>query len=236
MSTRFLIVSSIFEQFPDVMVGILVCRDLTNPPSVPEVTTLLRDAEARLRSRIASADALKEHPTIAAWQEIHRRFGSNPNKFPPSIQALAKRVLKGGTLPTISTLVDLYNVASLTFMIPAGGEDLDQASGDITLTFAEGTEPFQALGESENESPNPGEVVYRDSAGVICRRWNWREGARTRLTQQTKNAVLVLEAVPPNSRSDLETALDVLSAHVQRFCGGTIREEILDRNQQGVEV
>lgn len=233
---RFLITPKIFKQFPDVTVGLLICRDITNSPSVPEVVTLLCDAEARLRARIANVDFLKEHPTIMAWQEIHRRFGSNPNKFPPSIQALAKRVLKGGALPSISTLVDLYNVASLTFFLPAGGEDLDQSSGDFALTFADGSEAFSALGEAENESPIPGEVVYRDAAGVICRRWNWREGARTRLTQQTKNAVLVLEAVPPSSRLDLEAALDALSVHVQRYCGGTIRQEILERNRQSVEV
>ena len=34
-------------------------------------------------------------------------------------------------------------------------------------------------GEDPNDPPKPGEVVYADAAKVLCRRWNWRQDART---------------------------------------------------------
>jgi hypothetical protein len=39
-----------------------------------------------------------------------------------------------------------------------------------------GEEPFDAVanGETVAEYPEAGEVVWRDDAGVTCRRWNWR--------------------------------------------------------------
>lgn len=72
-------------------------------------------------------------------------------------------MLKGGTLPSINTFVDLYNVLSLKHLLPVGGEDLDRCTGDIILDRATGTEPFIALGETENEPPEAGEIVYKDN-------------------------------------------------------------------------
>lgn len=188
---NFSIDPAVFQLFPNVMIGVLSCRNISNGPSPAEVTALLRSTEENIRKHFSDPELLKSHPSIVAWQEVHRAFASNPNKFPPSIQALAKRVIKGGQLPAINTLVDLYNVVSLQYMLPVGGEDLDTCSGDIRLTFADGTELFVPLGEEGNDPPAKGEVIYRDDIGVICRRFNWREAARTCLTEKTRNAVLV---------------------------------------------
>ena len=35
--------------------------------------------------------------------------------------------------------------------------------------------------------------------GVICRAWNWREAERTKLTEQTTDAFLCIEALPPTT-------------------------------------
>ena len=51
------------------------------------------------------------------------------------------------------------------------------------------------MGGEENDPPKLGEVIYRDDLGVICRRWNWREGERTKITKDTKNAVVVIESI-----------------------------------------
>ena len=225
---QFSVTPEVFARFPSLAVGIVVCRNIHTNNSSPEILALLRDAETRARSANPDPERLKEHPTIAAWQEVHRAFGSNPNKFPSSIHALLKRVTKGNPLPSISALVDLYNVISLKYIVPVGGEDLDQCHGDIRLTFAEGSETFTALGECENEAPESGEVIYRDDAGVLCRKFNWREAARTCLTNQTKNAVLVIEAIPPTTRSDLEAAMKELSELVHTFTEATTEMSILD--------
>ncbi len=226
--TAFLLSSAVTEKFPSLHVGLLIVRGTSNIVSSPDISALLRAEEASIRAKYSDPEQLKTDPFIAAWQDAHRAFGSNPNKFPSSIHALLKRVTKGGELPGINPLVDLYNAISLRHIAPAGGEDLDACCGDIVLALADGTESFVALGETESDPPLRGEVIYRDDEGVLCRRFNWREAARTCLTNDTKDAVLVIEAISPMTRADLETALEELSVLVRRHCGGEVRAVILD--------
>lgn len=222
--------------YPGLLLGVVACRGIRNPPATPELTAMLRATEGKACVLFPAPHLVKTPPAIAAWQEAHRRFGSNPNKFPPSIQALLKRVAKGGELPAVNALVDLYNVVSLEHLLPVGGEDLDACTGDIRLARAEGTEQFVPLGETENQPPERGEVIYRDDAGALCRRFNWREAARTCLTERTRNAVLVLEILPPAGRAEAEAALDRLADLAKTHCGGDIRTQLLDAAHPSCEV
>jgi DNA/RNA-binding domain of Phe-tRNA-synthetase-like protein len=188
----------------------------------------LQRAATAAANRFAGA-ALAEEPRIACWREAYRRFGASPKQSPSSIESLLRRAIKGGGLRPINPLVDLYNAVSLTHLVPAGGEDLVQVRGDVVLCRAGTAEPpVILLGNAEALPPHPGEVIYRDDVGAICRRWNWREADRTKLTATTHEALLVLEALPPTSPDDLDGALADLAARVVRHCGGQTAAAILD--------
>lgn len=232
---QFIIDPQIFEKNKGLLVCVLVLKDVDNAGFHEEVAHLLRAAEKAMCTSL-TIETFRDHPKLKALQVAHQAFGSNPNKFPPSVQALIKRVLKGGQLPIISPLVDLYNVISLKYLLCAGGEDTDQCIGDIHLTYATGSEEFIGLGETENDPPDVGEVIYRDDKNVICRKFNWREGDRTKLTEKTRNCVLVVEAFPPVTRIELEGALEELTALVIKYCGGLVRGEILDQTHQSCEL
>lgn len=220
---------AVLQKFPGLRVGLLFVRGVKNGPAPADITALLRAEEVRIRSAFSDPEQLKSHPMIAAWQLVHRDFGSNPNKFMCSVHALLKRVVKGAELPSISALVDAYNVISLRYTAPVGGEDLDSCRGDIVLTLADGTEPFTALGEEGNDPPLPGEVIYADEVGVLCRRFNWREAARTCLTEKTTNAVLVIEAIPPMTDEELAKALEDLASLIRPITENIITV-ILDKS------
>jgi DNA/RNA-binding domain of Phe-tRNA-synthetase-like protein len=112
----------------------------------------------------------------------------------------------------VDRLTDAYNAVSVRHGVPVGGEDLDAYVGTMRLVRAGGDEPFEttASGEPVVDSPEPGEVVWRDDAGVTCRRWNWRQTTRTRLTTATTRAVFVLDALGPMPDDALATAGDAL--------------------------
>ena len=61
------------------------------------------------------------------------------------------------------------------------------------------------------EHPEPGEIVWRDAAGVTCRRWNWRQCTRTRITTGTRSALFVLDVLDPLSDDDASAAADALT-------------------------
>ena len=131
----------------------------------------------------------QEH--LAAWDQGVQGFGAKPARTPCSAQALRKRVLRDGVLPAIDPVVDLYNAISIEYAIPVGGEDLAAYVGAPRLVIADGSECFDTLKEGLpiQEAPAPGEVVWRDDLGVTCRRWNWRQGIRTRLSLSSPDVV-----------------------------------------------
>lgn len=230
---QFSITPAVFDLLPALRVGLLRVSGVSNAGEHPEVARLLREAEDTLRRKYTD-ETFKDAPHIVQFFEAHRAFGNNPKRYYPSHFALAKRVLKGGNLPSINPLVDLYNVLSLRYLLPVGGEDTDRCSGDIVLDRATGTEPFIELGGTQNEPPEPGEVVYKDAQGVLCRKMNWREADRTKLTQDTTNAVLVIESL--DMSDPLPEILQDLQSLVSGCCGGSHAEHILDSTHTSVEL
>jgi DNA/RNA-binding domain of Phe-tRNA-synthetase-like protein len=227
--------AELFELFPEAKIALVIVRKIDNQPRGAEALAgLLREAQANAVARLQGG-ALSEHPRIHCWREAYRAFGAKPKDYPSSIENLARRALKGEPLRSINPLVDLYNVVSLAHLLPVGGEDLDTIEGDIVLTRASSAEPpVRLLGESEERAPKAGEVIYKDSRGAICRRWNWKESDRTKLTEGTRNAVLVLEALPPILVSELSEAARDLERLVLEHCGGEARVESLDRQRPEV--
>jgi len=224
-----LIAPEIFARHPDFHLWSLVARDagLTRPDA-PELGAALAAAEAAALGDDAARDA-----HLAAWAEAYRAFGAKANRTPCSAAALLKRVRKDGGLPRISPLVDAYNAVSVLWGVPVGGEDLDQYEGAPRLVLAAGTEAFETVreGEAAIEEPEPGEVVWRDDAGVTCRRWNWRQSRRTMVTGGTRALWLVLEALGPMPPERLAGAGRHLEALVRALCPeARIEAAVVDRS------
>ncbi|WP_405809879.1 phenylalanine--tRNA ligase beta subunit-related protein [Streptomyces sp. NBC_00210] len=196
-------------------------RGLLNGPSSDDSSALLDSAARRLAERLEGR-APHEDPHIAAWREAYAAFGAKPSRTRNSAEALAKRALADGGLPRINVLVDLYNAISVAHLIPVGGEDTDHIRGGMRLVRATGDELFGTVagGEASVEHPEPGEVVWRDDEGVTCRRWNWRQGVRTRLTEQSVNALFLLEALAPTTTGELEAAAAELAEWLEKLSPG----------------
>lgn len=196
-------------------------RGLVNGPSNEDSSALLDDAVRRLVARLGGR-APHEDPHLAAWRAVYSAFGAKPSRTRNSAEALAKRALSEAGLPRINLLVDLYNAVSVAHLIPVGGEDTDRIAGGMRLVRATGDEPFAtaAGGEPVVEHPEPGEVVWRDDEGVTCRRWNWRQGVRTRLTEESVNAVFLLERLAPMTSAGLDAAGAELAESLEKLSPG----------------
>ena len=211
MAFEVLIDEAVRLAYPDYVGLVLVAEGVRNGPTDAGTDALLADAEAALRA--ARLERAADHPHIAAWRAAFSSFGAKPSHYPSSAEALMARVLKGQPLPRVNALVDLYNAVSARHALPLGGEDADRLAGALRLTIATGGEPFDPRGDGEDLEAVPvGEVVWRDDTGVTCRRWNWRQGRRTQLTESTTRAFFVFDRLDGLPLEDLHSAVDELSA------------------------
>lgn len=166
---------------------------------------------------------------IDAWNAVFKAFGAKPKRTPCSAEALRKRVLKDGTMAALDPVVDLYNAVSLRYAVPAGGENSAAYCGSPRLVFADGSETFDTLkeGQPATESPEPGEVIWRDDRGVTCRRWNWRQGVRTRLSASDKTMWFILESLPEMPVDELYAAGNMLTDGLEKMMPGLRFESTL---------
>ncbi|WP_284942666.1 B3/4 domain-containing protein [Enterobacter sp. MEB024] len=190
------------------------------PITQPDVASA---ALAQACQQVLTNDVAWAEAHLSAWDDVFRAFGAKPKRTPCSASALRKRVLKEGALPPLDPVVDIYNAISIRYAIPVGGENLAAYAGAPRLTLAEGNEPFDTLKEGQPviEYPDAGEVIWRDDIGVTCRRWNWRQGVRTRLDSQAQHMWFILESLPSMPLSALQEAGDELVSNLQRLMPGS---------------
>lgn len=193
--------ADVFALRPDYR-AVLVAAFGLEPAGSDEVSEQLLRAAEQTAAEVLAGNAVEQLPEVAAWRDAYRAFGAKPQRTRNSLEALLRRVPAG--LPRVNRLTDLYNAVSVQHLLPLGGEDLDRYQGAAHLRRATGSEPFDttadgatADGATALEHPESGEVVWCDHAGVTCRRWNWRQGTRTRLTEQTTAALFIIDVLDP---------------------------------------
>ena len=216
----------IFARFPGYVRGVVLAHEVRNGPSPSELVQLLREAEKSVRDRL-TLDQIAEEPRIKSWREAYRSFGARPSDFRCSVEAMARRALRGDELPTVNALVDIGNVISLKYLVPAGGHAIDVLNGDIELRLATGDEQFVAFGSDELEHPLPGEVVFVEGNTVLTRRWTWRQANHTLTLPDTTAIEFNVDGLPPVTRGEIEMACAELADLVRRFCGGKVRIDYL---------
>ncbi|MGR8024658.1 MULTISPECIES: B3/4 domain-containing protein [unclassified Burkholderia] len=217
---QFRVSDAIDDAYPEATIAVIVALGLNNSPSNDESSKALADAAAALHT-VVDADGLRDHPKIACWHDIYKRFNAKPRKYPCSVESLARRALRpDSTVPTINRLVDFYNALSLRHLVPIGGEDLDTLQGTLELRPATGRESFDIADDSSADHVivPEGEVIWTDDLGATCRRWNWRQGRRTRLTEETKNAYFIIDSAVPSTGGKeivqiVEELIDILRVH-----------------------
>jgi DNA/RNA-binding domain of Phe-tRNA-synthetase-like protein len=208
--------AAVFALRPDYRVVLIAVDGLVPGPGDQSSEALLREAETNAREVMRDRPA-EEIPHVAAWREAYRAFGAKPQRTRNSLEALLRRAVSG--LPRVNRLTDIYNAVSVLHQVPLGGEDLTRYVGAPQLVRATGEESFDTVadGIAVIENPDAGEVVWCDDAGVTCRRWNWRQGRRTQLREDTTTALFILDALDAMTDEALHAAADDLVGYVTRL-------------------
>jgi DNA/RNA-binding domain of Phe-tRNA-synthetase-like protein len=222
----------VFEKFNSFRRGIVVASGMNNRGVAKPLESLLNDA---LVNAFTHPVDLTSDPRAAAWTETYRVLGLNPKKFPPAHLALLKRVQKPGvSIPFINKAVAIMNENSIRGALPVGGDDILRAGETLELRFAEGDEVFTPLNDSEKtECPDSGEIIYvvAETSEVMCRRWNWRNGYQTRITEETQAMVMNIDGLGEESEKRAISVRDRVARMLEEFCEAEVETALLTPSQ-----
>jgi DNA/RNA-binding domain of Phe-tRNA-synthetase-like protein len=174
-----------------------------------EPAFLLLKAEAEKAAR--AIQPLSAHPNIASWRAAFRKFWADPTKTRSSAESLARRLQKGGEIPRINGIVDIYNCISALHTIPVGGQDAEKISGGVVLRLAAGNDKFTPLGSLSISSIDVGEVVYSDSQKILCSKWNYRDCEDAKISPDTRKFVLFVDGAPGIQKEKVEATSSELA-------------------------
>jgi DNA/RNA-binding domain of Phe-tRNA-synthetase-like protein len=232
-------ISEVAQAFPDFSAAVLVCADMAvGAARSPQLDTFVAACEREARERWAGTE-LSAIPGVAAWRRAYRQFGIKKTSYRSSVERLAKNVLAGGAIPRINAFVDAYNALSLRYVLPAGADDLDHVAGDLAFRYARAGDSFLDMGAADADGrpladpPKAGEVVYADAEKILCRRWNWRQDARSVIRLATRRAVVTLQA---NGAGDVRPAAAELAELLARECGGRVWVAFVDRTNPSSDI
>ena len=221
----------IISRYPSIVGGVIYARDMTNGPTPQELQAAF-EAEQQATLRRIGDTPLSQLPSLAAWRGAFRAFGVEPTQYRSAAESLLRRLTKKGDIPSINTLVDIGNLVSIRYALPAAVFDTRAINGTLTVHFANGSERYTTLGQDEIDHPDVGEVVFSDDTGlVMARRWCWRQSEQSAAQPATASAIITIEAHHANAHRDIESALQDLLALLKTYAGGTFVSCILDKEQ-----
>lgn len=234
---KYSISDEIFARYPGFMRAVIIAEHIDNYEEKADLANELRMCERHVRENLG--DDFKEQPRLASWAEVFRSMGLNPNKYPPSVVNLVKRVRSGKDMPYVNSLVAAFNCISLKHLCPCGGDDLSIVQGDLLLTLAKGDENYIPLGQPDMvEHPPAGEVIYTDTGNqeVFCRAWCWKNGDRSKLLSSTRSAAVNIDIMPPMGESEAADIANELAEMLRKYCGASCRVRYLSRQNPTFEI
>ena len=213
-------IEEVLPQFPAFRVAFALVRGLTGEPPGAGIAELAAAAEADAAVRLAEHD-IADLPEIRNWRAAYRAFGSKKTSYRNACEALLRRLRSGAGLPRVHPLVDLYNALSIKYRVPAGADDLAQLALPLAFRYARPGDSFLDLAQDPpaDDPPFDGEVVLADREKVLCRRWNWRQDARSRIRAETRDATLVIQTLDPDGEARLTQAAEELTHHIEEDLG-----------------
>jgi DNA/RNA-binding domain of Phe-tRNA-synthetase-like protein len=210
--------SKLKTRFPDLTVLTLCIKGVQIQKRDAKLEKFKVEVMRQVRNDY-NLDSVKDHPTFRAYRDFFWSIKIDPTKIRPAAEALIRRILAGKTLPSINTLVDAYNLASIKSRIALATFDADKLEGDLLMRFAEEGEQFYGIGMEKPLILKGGEIVVSDDQKLIAI-YPYRDADNTKVTEETENIMMLVCGVPGITKETLENASRVALEYITRFCNG----------------
>src|SRR5216684_1375806 len=182
----------IMRRYPSIVGGVIYAQGMSNVPTPPQLQAAFQAEQQATIQRIGDTP-LSQIASLAAWRGAFRAFGVEPTQYRSAAESLLRRLTKKGDIPSIDTLVDLCNLVSIRYALPAAVFDTRAINGTLTVHFADGSERYTTLRQGEQSAAQP----------------------------DTTSAIITIEAHHANAHKDIEATLQDLLTLLKTYAGGT---------------
>ena len=226
---------AVLDDFPKARIGWLKAEVSVEPES-----ELINNFKKQLISRLAdigiSADTMMLHPDVARWREVYSKMGVKPSKYRSSLEALLRRIFKGD-IWSVSNVVDCYDCVSAVNLLPMGAHDIAKLKGDLTLRYGRQGEKFCPLGAGESEiEVDPRNVVYADDEKVCCWLWNYRDTREASVSEETKEALFLVDNAFETEWRTVEEGLAALAEELENIGCNVAGYGVVDAASPSVDI
>lgn len=208
----------VLQAFPGICIAEGHVRSVHIERESPGLEALKMEIVREIKSRF-TLDQIKSEPLFRAYRDFFWSVGVDPTKTRPASEALVRRILSTGRLPTINTAVDAFNLASVRTGIPIAAFDADSITGDLVMRFAHGGETFLGIGMDKPIVLRENQVVLTDSEQTIAI-YPYRDSDATKVDLETRNILIIICGVPKVDRTDVALAFGVCAGFLEKFTGG----------------
>lgn len=199
-----------------VRLGALLLDGVTVKDSDPALAAEVEAHTRELRARYGGVKS-GDIPATEEARALYKALGIDPTKTRPSNESLLRRVLKGESLYVVNTLVDSLNLISLKVQLPFGLYDAARVEPPVTLRKGLPGEGYEGIRKGPvNVAGRP---VLVDARGPFGNPTS--DSARTCITLETRQALVVAYAPAGSGGRRLNEVLDLTQETLTRHCGGS---------------
>ncbi len=172
-----------------------------------------------VKSKFHDLGSLLQDRVIRAYRDFYWKIKIDPTKQRPAAEALIRRVMRHGSIPLINNVVDAGNMASLATGIPIGLYDIDKIEGNmLLLKYSTPGDEFFPIGGKRVVLR--GEPCLYDSKKIL-HLYPHRDSEYTKITDMTRNVLVVSCGVPNIKYSEVLKAAELTKRYILEFAGGT---------------
>lgn len=174
-----------------------------NAPLNKEVEEKMKTVEQEVLD--GRKDWILTDPITQGYKDLVASCDRSLKKNPPTVPDFIASIKRRGSLPHISTVVDIYNMETLISGCAIGGHDADKITGTLRFTICGQEDSFTSIGGNTKHVAAT-DYVYRDDKGIIT--WlGTRDSTFYKIDDDTENVLFVIAG---NKNTSVDLRLEAL--------------------------
>jgi DNA/RNA-binding domain of Phe-tRNA-synthetase-like protein len=212
----------LIEQIPNFKLGIIKYRDIIVGDSPQMLRGRLQLFQESIYFDLENKN-VTELSGIQEWRTVFKKYGKDPNRYRPSVEALYRRVQKQNYLASVQSAIDINNFFSLQYQVPIGIYDQNLLKGSLSIRLGREGEEYTGLNGRRNSLNHL--IVSSDEIGPFGS--PFVDSDRTPVTFATKNALQIIYLRPSTDDENANKLTESLMSMFTQIHGGEASFQIL---------